>query len=561
MAQTIKTVKFHRDSQERGVGAFLRVDNHHLLEQSLRSDSIAVFVIADTDLGHLAKSVDLIKDLGQMNDAEALSRYFYQRDKIPMIKGKYRNLGNIGRGINAFLKYTYKNKQQKAKASILVVHKDQFHKLWMKTPCENQGNAIPTPQSRYSTCSIVDEIINRKGIDENKLTELAEIFAGNSEAAKRVRLDILIAASHKQPVLIIGETGTGKNIVARAIHDNSTSRENNIVTINCGAISSELVHSELFGHKKGAFTSATRDREGLIQSAHEGTLFLDEIGDMPLDQQVKMLHVLEDAKYRRVGGEIEKNVDVRVVAATNRDLYTMVRTGRFRSDLLYRLLRGTLIRTPCLRDHIEDIACLAQYLWDNRIKGKAGPSLPDEIFKELQKYRWPGNVRELSSVLCGLHSYFGENDLGIKHLKYIFQIQGQMNETRDSLTPLSAVDPNPPACLRHLKQTENGIRSIQALLEPLSNSQQSLSVSLTSVLTTLPYRIHELEILIRHPLLFSNEATFAVINQLKGSLDYFHSLIKEGQSNKAQHLLTDKLIPQLDSTLTILSNTAGTLVN
>lgn len=562
MEQTIKAIKFDRHSGKRGVTTIFDVNSHHSIKQNLHSDSIAIFLIADTNVDYLAKFKDLIKDLGQQNDAQALYRYFYQRNTIPMVKAKYRNLANIGNGIQKFFNYSYKNKQQKAQISILLIKKDQFDCLWKEAHSENQKKSTRMPQTRYSTCSIVDDIKNRKGIDEEKLTLLAEKFAGNSDVAKKVRLDILIAACHNHPVLIIGETGSGKNIVARAIHENSTPAKKNIVTINCGAISSELIHSELFGHRKGAFTGATRDRNGLIQSADKGTLFLDEIGDMPLDQQVKVLHVLENGTYRRIGEEKDRKVDIRVVAATNRDLYAMVRTGRFRSDLLYRLLRGTLIRTPCLRDHIEDIAGLTQYLWAKIAHpDQPRPPLPAEIIDELKKYRWPGNVRELSSVLCGLDSYFGENDLSLKHLQYIFQIQGQMNETSDSLfSSPSTIKPNAPACLRHLKQAEESIRSIQVLLEPIVYNQKSFSGSLLSLSNILSHRLQTLETFFLQPLLFANEEAFAVTNQIKGSLEYFQSLTKEGQLIKAQHLLTDKIMSQLDSALIVLSNTANTLI-
>ncbi len=202
------------------------------------------------------------------------------------------------------------------------------------------------------------------------------------------------------PVVITGETGSGKEMVARALHMFSNRRNNAFVAINCTALHEELLESELFGHERGAFTGAVKTHRGRFERAHHGTLFLDEIGDMPLSIQVKILRVLEERKFERIGGETLIPVDVRIVAATNVHLERLVAGGRFRSDLYHRLavLR---IHVPALRDRKNDIPLLVDFFLDmlNRRYKKNIQQLSSESLQLLLDYYWPGNVRELRNVL------------------------------------------------------------------------------------------------------------------------------------------------------------------
>ncbi len=200
-------------------------------------------------------------------------------------------------------------------------------------------------------------------------------------------------------VLITGESGTGKDMIARAIHERSE-REGNFISINCSAIPETLLESELFGHKKGAFTGAVEDKEGLFESAHKGTLFLDEIGEMPYPLQAKLLRVIQEKKIRRIGSTKEIKVDVRIISATNYDIERLVKEGRFREDLFYRL-NVIRINLPPLRERLEDIPILVEYFvekfskkFEKQIKG-----ISPDVFSIFFKYPWPGNVRELENTI------------------------------------------------------------------------------------------------------------------------------------------------------------------
>jgi two-component system response regulator PilR (NtrC family) len=239
--------------------------------------------------------------------------------------------------------------------------------------------------------------LRRELADRHKVGELV----GRSPAMKRVFDLIERLADTDITVLITGESGTGKELVARAIHTNGARVEAPFVTINCAAVPAQLLESELFGHKKGSFTGADRDKEGLFVAAQGGTLLLDEIGEMPMEMQPKLLRVLEDRKVRPVGATKEIPVDVRVLAATNRDLQTEAAAGRFREDLFYRL-NVIQIDLPPLRERADDILLLAEYFLERITAGGAGRAITGfstEARRQLERYKWPGNVRELENAV------------------------------------------------------------------------------------------------------------------------------------------------------------------
>ncbi|WP_242391984.1 sigma-54-dependent transcriptional regulator [Anaeromyxobacter oryzisoli] len=225
-------------------------------------------------------------------------------------------------------------------------------------------------------------------------------LVGSSEPMRRVLDQVRKVAATDATVLVLGESGTGKELVARAVHDQGARRAKPFVSVSCAAIPEGLLESELFGHEKGAFTGAVRRKLGRFELAHEGTLFLDEVGELPPSVQVKLLRVLQERQFERVGGEETIQVDVRVVSATNRDLAAMVAEGRFREDLFYRL-NVVPITLPPLREREGDVEELARAFLARaapRIGRKVSAFAP-EALALLRRYRWPGNVRELENVV------------------------------------------------------------------------------------------------------------------------------------------------------------------
>ncbi|MBE8163390.1 MAG: sigma-54-dependent Fis family transcriptional regulator [Bdellovibrionaceae bacterium] len=223
---------------------------------------------------------------------------------------------------------------------------------------------------------------------------------GDSEPMHQV-FDLIKKVSPSQSnILIIGESGTGKEVVARAIHNNSLVSRAAFVPVNCGAIPSELIESEFFGHRKGAFTGAVSDKEGLFEAASGGTLFLDEVGELPLEMQAKLLRVLQEKEIRKVGSTENIKVDVRILSATNRDLLEMVKTGAFREDLFYRI-NVIEVSLPPLRSRGDDVILLANYALKKFAKkfDKSVSQLSAEAAEKLKKYRYPGNVRELENII------------------------------------------------------------------------------------------------------------------------------------------------------------------
>jgi DNA-binding NtrC family response regulator len=225
-------------------------------------------------------------------------------------------------------------------------------------------------------------------------------FIGTSAAIRTLKDQAHKILSTESPVLILGQTGTGKGVLARWLHDNSPRGDEAFVDLNCAGLSRELLETELFGHEKGAFTSATATKQGLFEVAHRGTIFLDEVGDVDLQIQPKLLKVLEEKRFRRVGDVRDRQVDVRLIAATHQDMGQLVREKRFRDDLYFRISTIPL-SFPALRERIEDIPTMAQYLLDkvSADLGRGELHLDENCIQALKTYSWPGNIRELRNVI------------------------------------------------------------------------------------------------------------------------------------------------------------------
>ncbi|HEY4050361.1 MAG TPA: sigma 54-interacting transcriptional regulator, partial [Acidobacteriaceae bacterium] len=242
-----------------------------------------------------------------------------------------------------------------------------------------------------------ENFVLREQIDQ---VFMLEEIVGSSPALKTVLSGILKVAPTDSTVLITGETGTGKELVARAIHKGSQRANKAFISVNCASIPSSLIASELFGHEKGAFTGALQRREGRFELAHGGTIFLDEIGELPAETQIALLRVLQERQFERVGSSKVISTDVRIIAATNRDLETAIASGTFRSDLFYRL-NVFPIRVPSLRDRREDIPMLVEYFVKRYAEKtrKQIRRIDKNTLKLCQSYSWPGNIRELQNIV------------------------------------------------------------------------------------------------------------------------------------------------------------------
>jgi PAS domain S-box-containing protein len=310
---------------------------------------------------------------------------------------------------------------------------------------------------------------------------------GDSPALKKVLAQIEMVAPTSASVLVLGESGTGKELVARAIHDRGPRKDAALVRVNCASVPRELFESEFFGHVRGAFTGAVRDRVGRFELAHGGTLFLDEIGEVPLELQSKLLRVLQEGQFEKVGEERTRTVDVRIIAATNRDLEAEVSAGRFRQDLYYRLSVFP-IELPPLRDRGDDIVLLARQFLEQAARklGRTPPRFTPIQMKELQAYDWPGNVRELQNVIerAVIRSMNGQLDLGLRSPG---NAPGRASRKTDSVSTLA------PASLDDLKEHERNL-----LLDALAKTRGKIygpdgaAALLGMKPTTLSSRVHRM---------------------------------------------------------------------
>ena len=315
-------------------------------------------------------------------------------------------------------------------------------------------------------------------------------ITGKSPSIRSVRRLIEKVADFDTSVLITGESGTGKELVARTVHDLSNRSDGPFVPINCGAIPAELLESELFGHEKGAFTGAVSARKGRFELAEGGTLFLDEIGDMSLPMQAKLLRVLQERCYERVGGTRTRQCDVRIVAATHRDLPKLVEAGEFREDLFYRL-NVFPIEMPPLRRRITDLpALLGELLVQHCGSDKGSLRLHKDAIRALRNYAWPGNIRELSNLVERLAILHPSGQIGLEDLPEKYRKQVHDDSGRDALRLDVCADDGSRLTLRdRLQHIEK--RIIQTALRDADNVVARAARSLKLRRTTLVEKINK----------------------------------------------------------------------
>ena len=301
--------------------------------------------------------------------------------------------------------------------------------------------------AQYSSCHVlgqlsqpfkIADLLDRLHQAQRLLTELVtkpvtahfDGFVGRSEPIEAIRQLMVQVAPRDISVLITGESGTGKEVVARCLHHSSPRAGGPFVPVNCGAIPPDLLESELFGHEKGAFTGAVASRAGRFEMANGGTLFLDEIGDMPLPMQVKLLRVIQERQFERVGGNRTIEVDVRIIAATHKDLEQMIDAGQFRDDLFYRL-NGFPIEMPALRERIQDLPLLIQALLEQQKRnGMEQVQFLPSALESLRRHPWGGNVRELANLLERLSIIHPNGVIGVSELPQKFRHIEEPNPQR-----------------------------------------------------------------------------------------------------------------------------------
>ncbi|HLF83893.1 MAG TPA: sigma 54-interacting transcriptional regulator [Blastocatellia bacterium] len=491
--------------------------------------SPAAYVVLNSELPGLLKFRNIVIDRGRKHEAKPLAKLLLGHTKIPFINGSYESSGQLVRSVRTLLENAFAKDDHNI--YIIGTTETLLDELWEKAGSAQPGDLAasklragkPAPKSKFDgalSSQLLLQLLTRREIPEDFL----HTFVGSSTEVQLVRQLVMRAASSDDPVLVLGDTGTGKEVIARSIHNYSARASEKFVPVNCGAIPSELLESELFGHKRYTFTDAKYDKKGLWEITGNGTLFLDEVGDLALIHQVKILRALEENRIRPIGEAKEIRVNARVIAATNRDLFSMVKTGQFREDLYYRL-RAFLLRTPVLRDHPEDIPTLARFFW-KKIARDERASLPDDIVAGLQSYSWPGNARELKAVLMSLHSLFGKDDLDIARLRAVFQIQGQGAAESPEAAAQNEMITHRVDCLRHFRRADEVLRACVVSVRPLVEGNQTDLASAASVRASLRARLGELEVLCLNPLLFHSKVTFDVVDGLKEKLSYFYGLLE-----------------------------------
>ena len=522
----------------------LQFGNPHDLKRAKEDGFPVVYVISTKDLPRFREHPDFILDRGRKNRHKGLSEYFLDlpHDKIPVIDGNYGSPGQLQRSIRDFLERV----QRKGESNLYIIGVSEsiLYELWVKAGMEKKENLSrrnkeqkketqDTPQADKTPIECLLEQITRYPEPH----DLREHLVGQSAEIRLVRQLILHAAKCDDPVLVLGDTGTGKEVVAREIHKYSGRKNEGFIAVNCGAIPSELFESELFGITVDAGVGLKKDKVGLWKKADNGTLFLDEIAELLPNHQTKVLRAIEDKKIRPVGGIIDEDVNARIVAATNRDLFSMVKAGKFREDLYYRL-RGFFVHTPAIRDHPEDIPRLAQALW-NKMNPDAKKALPQEIIDELLTYRWPGNARELKMVLSNLRALFGTENLNVNHLKAVFILEGHGTTIKDELTPENEFFLHRAGSLHHLKHIDEALHAIIATVKSIAEGQKS-SDQIAAAHSTLCFRLNYLEMLLQKEALFHSNVCFNALEKLKGDLIYFTNLLRDDTA-RAQHYWEDTL--------------------
>ena len=353
---------------------------------------------------------------------------------------------------------------------------------------------------------------------EETIQKLREVYLGESPGACLTRAMIFKASKSKSPVLILGESGTGKDLIARQIYKYSIYYKKGFQVVNCSALQETLLESELFGHIKGSFTGAIETKKGLFSETNGGTIFLDEIGDMSLANQAKILHAVDHQEIRAIGSNDTEKVDVRIIAATNRNLASMIRQKTFREDLYYRLNTFTLL-TRSLREYPEDIPVIASSLWS---KFNTSHALSPEFLNYLKEYHWPGNVREMKTMLNSIIDIFGNVSPTQSLIEAIRQyrkdglLQARNNDEGDLSQILQVQSRN------RVIEVQNILRAVKIELRPIINhllSKKGHLAEIKKIQAAVVQELYKVEDLCREPIFFKDLLLFDNIKRFRYILE------------------------------------------
>ena len=384
------------------------------------SDQAKIVVIEDDEANRLGLSKALRREgyaVEEFDEAEPALRHLQQHRDVALIVTDLMLPGTDGfgvlehaRAIDPQIGVLMITGHGSVESAVAAMKRGADDYLTKPINLEELRKRVSTAVEKWRLTRRVDEL-------EQRLGEKFGQLIGHSRAMEALFRQMDLVAAARSNVLIVGDSGTGKELVANALHENSPRRERRFLPINCAAIPAEILESELFGHERGSFTGATGRKVGKFELADQGTLFLDEIGELPIEMQVKLLRVLEQREFMRVGGSETIKVDIRLVAATNQDLETAVEEGRFRSDLYYRLKVVTL-RIPPLRERREDIALLANHFLERfaRENGREGLRISPDAMRVLRGAPWEGNVRELKNLIESLVVLTPAEEIGLADL-------------------------------------------------------------------------------------------------------------------------------------------------
>ncbi len=509
-----------------------------------KKEKCAAFVIRSSDLVHLLAFKTIVQDRGTKNKAKQLPILMLGYKKIPAITGNYRSSGQMARSVANLIDHAVSSGEDNI--FLIGAGDSVFRELSdrISTRALRKGSlpAAGYPDRSFSSNQpdpfrVASETVMNL-MSENEIPDILENrYLGHSIEVRLVKQFILMASRDESRVLIIGETGTGKEIVARMIHSLSRRQNRSFVAINCGAIPGELFESELFGHERGAFTGASRKKDGLWKTAEGGTLFLDEIGDLPLNHQVKILNSLQTGFIQPVGATYKIPVNTRIIAATNHDLIELVKKKQFRDDLYYRL-RAIHIQTPALRDHVEDIPLIAQSLWKDVCRSDRA-RLSKAVTDSLKDYYWPGNVREMKMLLRQMRTIFGDTKVTVRHLESLRQLDQYNLIARKKNTTGRKINRSNVEYLLYLNRVEDILKSIRLSLKPIVSREVESEKERMWIALMVQSYLSDLEIVNSRPVDDKYKKTINAIAQLSRMLRAFMQILDDSSDRAVSYWKKD----------------------